>query len=143
MPAGPGVRVDTATEPGDRVPPDYDPLIAKLLVVGDDRQSALARLRRALDEVEVTGIQTTLPFLRFVARDEAFAAAELSTGFVTERWDATAHRRAALAEAVLVAAGQWPRQPTAGPVSLRKDSPLGEGWRAAARRAAIDRWPRQ
>jgi acetyl-CoA carboxylase biotin carboxylase subunit len=142
MPAGPGIRIDTATEPGDRVPPDYDPLIAKLLVVGQDRPSAIARLRRALDEVEVTGIQTTLPFLRFIARDEAFAAGELSTSFVAERWDASAHRRSALADAVRIAAARRTVVPT-GPVSLRKDSALADGWRTAGRRAAADRWPRR
>ena len=72
MPSGPGVRVDTAIRPGDRVPPDYDPMIAKVMTVGRDRGDAVRRLRRALDEVEVTGIQTTLPFDRWLVRDEAF-----------------------------------------------------------------------
>ena len=66
---GPGVRVDTAIEAGDRVPPDYDNLIAKIMVHADDRAAAIDRLRRALDETEIGGIQTTLPFHRFVARD--------------------------------------------------------------------------
>ena len=144
MPSGPGVRVDTAIEPGDRVPPDYDPLIAKLLAVGDDRESAIARLRRALEEVEVTGIQTTLPFLRFVAEDEAFRAADLSTGFVAERWDAARHRRDALERAAVIAARRPPAEgdaPADGPLSLRKDSGGTSGWRHAGRRAATDRWP--
>ena len=82
MPAGPGVRVDTAIESGDRVPPEYDNLIAKLLVHGPDRDAAIDRLRRALDETEIGGVQTTLPFHRFVASSEAFRAADLSTGWV-------------------------------------------------------------
>src|SRR5262249_1529273 len=61
MPAGPGVRVDTAVEAGERIPPDYDPLIAKLMVDAGDRTTAIRRLERALDEVEVTGVQATLP----------------------------------------------------------------------------------
>src|SRR4051794_37236050 len=68
MPAGPGVGVDTAAGPGKRVPPDYDPLIAKILVVDETRDAALARLSRALDETMVTGVQTTLPFHRYIAR---------------------------------------------------------------------------
>ena len=62
MPAGPDVRVDTAVRPGDRIPPDYDPMIAKILTVGPDRGSAIDRMARALREAEVTGIQTTIPF---------------------------------------------------------------------------------
>ncbi len=86
MPSGPGVRVDTAVEAGDRIPPDYDPLVAKLLVVDADRGAAIARLARALEEVEITGIQTTLPFHRFVAAHEGFKAGRLSTGWVAEEW---------------------------------------------------------
>ena len=72
MPAGPGVRVDSAIGAGDRVPPDYDNLIAKVMVHAGDRPAAVERLRRALDETEVAGVQTTLPFHRFVARHPAF-----------------------------------------------------------------------
>ena len=86
MPAGPGVRVDTGGRAGDRVPPDYDPLIAKLMVVDADRPAAIARLTRALDETVVTGIQTTLPFHRFVARHPGFAAADVSIDWVAEEW---------------------------------------------------------
>ncbi len=68
MPAGPGVRVDTGIEDGDRVPAEYDNLIAKILVHAADRDAAIDRLARALDETEIAGIQTTLPFHRFVAR---------------------------------------------------------------------------
>lgn len=144
MPAGPGVRVDTAVEPGDRVPPEYDPLIAKLLAVGADRTEALARLARLLDEVEVTGIQTTLPFLRFVAADASFRAGDLSTDFVAERWDPSPARAHALGLAARAAASAVRRGRVPG-VSLRKDTPERDpgGWRQAGRRAAIDRWPRR
>ena len=74
MPSGPGVRVDTAFEAGDRVPPDYDNLIAKIMVHAAIATRPSARLRRALDETEIGGIQTTLPFHRFVARSASFAA---------------------------------------------------------------------
>ena len=56
------------SRPGDRVPPEYDNLIAKIMVHAGDRPAAIGRLRRALDETEIGGIQTTLPFHRFVAR---------------------------------------------------------------------------
>lgn len=90
MPSGPGVRVDTAVEAGDRIPPEYDNLIAKIMVHAGDRDAAIGRLRRALDETEIGGIQTTLPFHRFVARSDSFAAGELSTGWVGEQWDGPA-----------------------------------------------------
>ena len=149
MPAGPGVRVDTAAEAGDRVPPDYDPLVAKLLVVDVDRPAAIARLGRALDEVEVTGIQTTLPFHRFVARHAGFMAGELSTGWVAEEWDAAAGdiRAKALDLAATVAAvisTAGPATPGAAPASRATVPGAGEtdGWAVAGREDALDRWPR-
>ena len=95
MPAGPGVRVDTGIEAGDRVPPEYDNLIAKLMVHAGDRDAAIDRLARALDETEIAGLQTTLPFHRFVADDPSFRAADLSTGWVGEHWDGLAEQAAA------------------------------------------------
>ncbi len=149
MPAGPGVRVDTGIEAGDRVPAEYDNLIAKVLVHAGDRGAAIARLRRALDETEIGGIQTTLPFHRFVARSPSFAAAELSTGWVDEQWDGpTAFGRAArvallaagldaITSGHAIATGGPPTSPAAGPGGAGDD-----GWRRAAREAATDRWPR-
>jgi acetyl/propionyl-CoA carboxylase alpha subunit len=147
MPAGPGVRVDTAVAAGDRVPPDYDNLIAKVMVHAGDRPAAIDRLARALDETEIAGIQTTLPFHRFVARDETFAAASLSIDWVAERWDgaaeaARAHslaqRAAELGAAELAAPGQ------ATVLAQRHAAGSGatvEGWSAAALAAGVDRWP--
>ena len=142
MPAGPGIRVDTAIRPGDRVPPDYDPMIAKILAVGPDRRTAIDRLARALDETEVTGIQTTLPFDRVLVRDAAFRAADaLSIDWVADRWDGTARR----AEAYETAAAAAAAAASVAPASLRTDSADASDaspWRAAGRAAAIDRWPR-
>ncbi len=103
MPDGPGVRVDTAIEEGDDVAAEYDPLVAKLLVVAEDRPTALARLCRAADEIEIAGIQTTLPFVRFVAGDASFAAGDLSTDWVGTHWDGEGERRSALRAAQLAA----------------------------------------
>ena len=87
MPTGPGVRVDTAVAAGERIAPHYDPMIAKVMTVGADRGVAIDRMRRALDEIIITGIQTTLPFDRALVRDAAFLAGKVSTDFVTEHWD--------------------------------------------------------
>jgi acetyl/propionyl-CoA carboxylase alpha subunit len=108
MPDGPGIRVDTAVRPGQRVPPDYDPLIAKILVVDHDRPAALARLRRALDETSVSGIQTTLPFHRFVASDPGFAEGPMTIDWVDEHWAPIAeHLRGAALAIAQGAAASW------------------------------------
>ncbi len=140
MPSGPGVRVDTAGEVGARVPPEYDNLVAKVMVVADDRPAAIERLRLALDETEVAGIQTTLPFHRFVARDGTFRAADLSIDWVEEHWDGVTARREALATAMGVAV-RAATGATGMPVTARRPAPA-DGWRATARADAVDRWPR-
>jgi acetyl-CoA carboxylase biotin carboxylase subunit len=150
MPSGPGVRVDTAIRPGESVPPDYDPMIAKVMTVGPDRRRAIRRMRRALDEVVVTGVQTTLPFHRALMRDGSFEAGDaLSTDHVDEAWDGAAERAAALTvgQRLATAAAQETLVGPAGAgqveMSLHKDAVAGTtGWRRAGRRAAIDRWPR-
>lgn len=150
MPSGPAVRVDTAIRAGERVPPDYDPLIAKIMTVGPDRGTAIDRMRRALDEVTVTGIQTTLPFGRALMRDPAFAEGDISTDWVEAHWDGQTSRREALMTAAQVAAraarsGVTGTRMSGGSSetapSLHKDTG-GAAWRAAGRTAAVDRWPR-
>jgi len=84
-PGGPGVRVDSSLRGPGAVPESYDPLFAKLIVRGSDREAALARLRRALAEFRVEGIATTLPFFRAILDDEAFVSGDYTTGFVAER----------------------------------------------------------
>jgi len=82
-PAGPGVRIDSGVTRLSEVSIHYDPMIAKLAVWGRTRQEAIERLRRALDEYEVSGITTNLPFFREVAKDEEFVSGQLDTGFIT------------------------------------------------------------
>jgi acetyl-CoA carboxylase biotin carboxylase subunit len=146
MPAGPGVRVDTAMEAGARVPPDYDNLIAKVMVHAGDRDAAIDRLRRALDEAEVAGMQTTLPFHRFVARHAGFRAGEISTGWVGEAWDGAGERARAAAAAQLAAGldalavgGGTGVAPATG---VRPRPELDGRWHRAGLEAAADRWPR-
>ncbi|MFG1926610.1 acetyl/propionyl/methylcrotonyl-CoA carboxylase subunit alpha [Cryptosporangium sp. NPDC048952] len=87
LPTGPGVRVDTGVEPGSVIGGNFDSLLAKLIVSGATRQEALERSRRALDEMQVDGIATVLPFHRVVVRDPAFAPADADEAFsVHTRW---------------------------------------------------------
>jgi len=83
-PLGPGVRVDTAIQDGLEIPPYYDSLIAKVIVVDDDRPAAIARAARALEELEVDGIPTTRDLALDVLRSDGFAAGEYSTGYLDE-----------------------------------------------------------
>jgi len=80
-PGGPGVRMDTHVYPGYAIPPQYDSLIGKIVAHGRSREEAIARMRRALDELVVEGVATTAPFHREVMRDPAFLAGEYDTGF--------------------------------------------------------------
>ena len=81
-PAGPGIRIDSGVTRLSEVSIHYDPMIAKLAVWGRSRGEAIDRLRRALDEYEVSGITTTLPFFREVVTDEEFVSGRLDTGFI-------------------------------------------------------------
>jgi acetyl-CoA/propionyl-CoA carboxylase biotin carboxyl carrier protein len=86
-PSGPGVRVDAGFEAGDVIGGNFDSLLAKLIVTGRDRQEALERSRRALDEFQVDGIATALTFHREVVRDPAFAPVNPDDAFtVHTRW---------------------------------------------------------
>ena len=76
------VRVDAGIEAGGEITPWYDPMIAKLIVRGPDRPTALARLRRALAETQIAGVTTNLAFLSRIAAGRAFSTAELDTGLI-------------------------------------------------------------
>ena len=85
FPGGPGVRIDSGVTTGDVISGAFDSLLAKLIVTGASREDALERSRRALDEFEVAGLPTVLPFHRKVVRDPAFTAADGHFGVYT-RW---------------------------------------------------------
>ena len=84
-PGGLGVRMDSALYDGYRIPPYYDSLIGKLIVHGRDRQEALARLNRALGELIVDGVETTIPLFRDLLQDEDIHSGEYSIHWL-EKW---------------------------------------------------------
>ncbi len=84
-PGGPGVRVDSSLREPGVVPEYYDPLFAKLIVRGANREDALGRLGRALGEFRIEGIATTLPFFEAILDDEVFVKGSYTTGFIAER----------------------------------------------------------
>ena len=83
-PSGPGVRLDSGIYPGWTVPLEYDPLLAKLVTWGPDRNVAVQRLERALSEYAIAGIQTNIAFFREILDDPEFLAGNLSTEFVAD-----------------------------------------------------------
>lgn len=81
-PSGTGIRVDDGFEEGMDIPIYYDPMIAKLVTYGKDREEAILRMKRAIREYEITGIRTTLDFGLFVMNHEAFTSGNFDTKFV-------------------------------------------------------------
>ena len=82
IPKGAGVRVDDGFEEGMDIPIFYDPLIAKLVVHGKDREEAIERMLRAIDEYQITGVSTTLQFCAFVLKHKAFTSGKFDTNFI-------------------------------------------------------------
>ena len=155
MPEGPAVRNDSGVYEGWRVPLDYDPLMAKLIVWGRDRNEAVARLGRALEEYEVGGVETTIPFFQRVLKNDDFLAGRLDTGLVGRILESAAAadgraRESAnngaggrLAEAqiagILAAAlevGSEARTTTA------RGTRPSSAWKRAGRDAQLHNWPR-
>src|SRR5690606_6620748 len=81
-PQGPGIRVDDGFEEGMEIPIHYDPLIGKLITYHENRQEAIGRMIRAIDEFQVTGVETTLSFCKFVMEHHAFREGRFDTKFI-------------------------------------------------------------
>jgi len=143
MPAGPGVRVDAAVAEGSSLPTEYDPLLAKLVVSAADRPAALARLRRALDETLIGGLQTDLSFLRWLVDEPGFAAGSYDTDLIAERWGdgpPLATEDASVAAFVAKEARRGVKALVPALATGTSTSGAGNrGWGARARREAVDR----
>jgi len=98
------VRVDGGVRNGDTISPYYDPMIAKLIVHGRDRDQARARMLRALGDMRVAGLQTNIAFLQRLIADQAFASADLDTGLIERRHEALFPAAGELADDVLALA---------------------------------------
>jgi len=100
----PDVRVDTGVRAGDAITPYYDPMIAKVIVHGDDRAAALRRMTEALGEYEVVGVATNVSFLKRVVAHEAFASGHVDTGLIARHHAALFPAPAPLSDEALLAA---------------------------------------
>ncbi|MBW7845864.1 MAG: acetyl-CoA carboxylase biotin carboxylase subunit, partial [Bacteroidia bacterium] len=87
IPQGYGVRVDDSFEEGMEIPIHYDPMIAKLITFGKDRNEAIQRMIRAIDDYRITGIETTLPFGKYVMQHNAFVSGNFDTKFIEKHYN--------------------------------------------------------
>lgn len=88
IPSGNGVRVDSGVEEGQEITINYDPMISKLCTYGNDREHAIKRMLRALDEYEIAGCRTTIPFCKYVLKHESFVSGNYDTHFVPDHFSA-------------------------------------------------------
>jgi len=109
LPEGLGVRNDCGVYEGAEIPIYYDPMIAKLIVWGENRVEAILRMRRALREYQIRGIKTNIPFHQWILRHPRFMAADFDTGFVDAEYlpmgreELYPHKEIALASAAIAA----------------------------------------
>ena len=150
LPSGPGIRRDSGMYEGWNVPMDYDPLLAKLIGYGTDREQAIGRLKRALNEYFVGGIKTNISLFRRILNDPDFQAAKIDTGFLDRmlkhkaqqpdpKADPQAVEVAAIAAGMFAvlgqaAAGAGERAVIGDPAA--KASPASN-WKAASRREGL------
>ena len=118
------------------VRPEYDPLLVKLLVHAADRPAAVARLRRALDETFIGGLQTDAGFLRWLVDDAAFVSGVYDTGLIADRWGSGPALSDAEQALVAFAAAEARRQ-EAVPRRAAGGRPAS-AWAEVARREAVD-----
>ncbi|HEX5412131.1 MAG TPA: acetyl-CoA carboxylase biotin carboxylase subunit [Terriglobia bacterium] len=145
IPSGPGVRNDSGVYEGWRVPLEYDPLLAKLVVWGTDRSQAVASMQRALSEYEVAGLQTNLQFFRQLLAHPEFVGGQLDTSFIDRMLAGRTLKIAPPTElgrvailAVALEMSRWAQQ-------HRGDArPNGRAsrWKAEGRVEELNHWPR-
>ncbi|GAC1618448.1 MAG: acetyl-CoA carboxylase biotin carboxylase subunit [Ktedonobacteraceae bacterium] len=104
VPEGPGVRVDSGVEDGDEITQFYDPMLAKLIVYGEDRNAAIVRLQRALEQSAIFGVITNIPLLHMITLHPAFREGLTHTGFLNEYRLLTPATQKKVPQEVLIAA---------------------------------------
>jgi acetyl-CoA carboxylase biotin carboxylase subunit len=138
-PSGPGIRRDSGMYEGWTVPMDYDPLLAKLIGYSTDRDQAIGRLTRALDEYFVGGIETNISLFRRILNDPDFRAAKMDTGFLDRllkrKEDASVDGKAA--EVAAIAAGLFAALDTRIANGSKSATDTASNWMSAARREAM------
>jgi acetyl-CoA carboxylase, biotin carboxylase subunit len=143
QPSGPGIRRDSGMYEGWNVPMDYDPLLAKLIGYGSDREQAIMRLQRALHEYFVAGIKTNISLFQRILRDADFQAGKLDTGFLDRlflKTDPPDGERAAESRIAAIAAGLFAALDPASPSSSAQNdrpAPASSNWKEKGRAEAL------
>ena len=86
LPGGNGVRIDTAVYTGYKIPPVYDSMIAKIIVHSENRESAIAKMKRALDECVIDGVETNIDFLYRILENKKFVKGTFDTSFIAKEF---------------------------------------------------------
>lgn len=136
IPNGAGIRDDGGVYEGAEVSIYYDPMISKLAAWGQTREEAIDRLRRALDEYNVGGIETTLPFFREIVRDEEFIAGKLDTGFIPryfERKSSQAEADTVLQDMALIASAVSYSNQSSSFTTVNQSQESQSKWKLAGR----------
>ncbi len=133
--SGPGVRDDSGVYGGYTVPRFYDTLMAKLIVWGPDRETAILRMARALGEYKVVGVETTIPLLEHIMRDEAFIAGQLSTHYLERLLDRDRPEAGGRRRHVALIAAALAAYERAGRPAPAADLSSPSAWRQALRPA--------
>jgi len=135
-PAGPEIRLDSGVYAGWTVPIDYDPLLAKLIGYGEDRQQSMARLARALLEYFVAGIKTNLGLFRRILADQDFQSGKIDTGYLERLLNAEAGAdgtKESTANIAAIAAAVFTRLDSIDTNSNNGTGPAVSSWKKAAR----------
>lgn len=134
LPSGPGVRIDTHLYEGYRVPNDFDSMLAKLIVTGKDRDTAIRRALAALDEFQLVGFSTSIPFHQWLLKHPRFRARDFSTHFIEEEFQGLPEEQIDRNDLLCLGALVAFRQ--AQEVGVDKELKPGSNWGAAARLGA-------
>jgi acetyl-CoA carboxylase biotin carboxylase subunit len=138
-PSGPGIRLDSGIYPGWNVGTDYDPLLAKLVVHGADRDQAIARIRRAVDEYVITGVKTNLPLFRRILADPEFLSAKTDTGYLARLFSKSPPAiNEGDREIAVIAAAIYSALDLTNGKRAPVQAPTSSAWKHAARTEAMD-----
>ena len=154
IPAGPGIRMDDGVYPGWVVPNDYDPLLGKLIAWGENREEAIARMRRALDEYYVSGIKTNIGLFRRIMREADFVSAKLHTRWLDELLAAAPAKAAAASgdaaqavpsaeDAAVLAAVLYHLSSNGGAAAAEKSAAPESRWKLSGREELLNRAPKK
>jgi acetyl/propionyl-CoA carboxylase alpha subunit len=137
VPTGPGVRVDTGIWYGSEITPYYDSLLAKLVILDETREEAITRTRRALEEFQIAGVPTAIPFLIQMIDSPEFRSGRVHTKFLEDDFHFNEAHAPELTRTAAVAAALLAHRRTRRAVALSDVAP--SPWRLYGRREALDR----